>query len=84
MCIRDRADSVTEALQLPANGYNPYYAKLKEDGSFDRWWSSKYGAKAKIEIVKSDRKDLIRVGEDDLTIVKYPEKDTTVNLTRCV
>lgn len=30
------ADSVTEALQLPANGYNPYYAKLKEDGSFDR------------------------------------------------
>ncbi|MFQ7772969.1 MAG: cadherin-like beta sandwich domain-containing protein [Anaerovoracaceae bacterium] len=75
------ADSVTEALQLPANGYNPYYAKLKEDGSFDRWWSSKYGAKAKIEIVKSDRKDLIRVGEDDLTIVKYPEKDTTVNLT---
>ena len=75
------ADSVTEALQLPANGYNPYYAKLKEDGSFDRWWSSKYGAKAKIEIVKSDRQDLIRVGEDDLTIVKYPQKDTTVNLT---
>lgn len=73
-------DEIKKELVLPANESNPFYAKVKEDGSFDKWWAVERGSQVEVKLTGSDHPELIKIGEDTLKIIKFPANDTTVKL----
>ena len=74
-------DAVTKDFVLPANESNPFYAKVRDDGSFDKWWANPRDSQVEVKITETDHPELVKVATDTLKITKFPTKDTTVNLT---
>lgn len=64
------------------NDVTEFYAKVKDDGTFDKWWGVERTAKACIKL-KNISSDILAVASDKegIDIVKVPDEDTEVTVT---
>lgn len=78
-------DEITSSLTKPegTNSIDDFYAVLNKDGTFQKWYGGRVGAKANIELKSISDNTILKKDTDceKIDIISVPAKDTVVTVT---